>query len=106
MAGKPGGVASRRRRIVAIAIVGVLVAGGGIYWVRAPGPETARAALPQSRAVPVSAVTAARQDVPVYVTGLGTVQASFTIAIHSQVETISRPSVTPSSSATSGFTNE
>ncbi len=88
MASKPGGAASRRRRIVAIAIVGVLVAGGGIYWLRAPGPETARAALPQSRAVPVSAVTAARQDVPVYVTGLGTVQASFTIAIHSQVDGI------------------
>jgi multidrug efflux system membrane fusion protein len=88
VASKPGAAASRRRRIVAIAIAGVLVAGGGAYWLRAPGPETARAALPQGRAVPVSAVTAARQDVPVYVTGLGTVQASFTIAIHSQVDGI------------------
>jgi multidrug efflux system membrane fusion protein len=88
VAGKPGGAASRRGRIVVIAIACILVAGGAIYWLRAPGPETARAALPQSRAVPVSAVAAARQDVPVYVTGLGAVQASFTIAIHSQVDGI------------------
>jgi membrane fusion protein, multidrug efflux system len=88
VASNPGRAASRRRRIVVFAIACVLIAGGGIYWLRAPGPETARAALPQGRAVPVSAVMAARQDVPVYVTGLGTVQASFTIAIHSQVDGI------------------
>jgi multidrug efflux system membrane fusion protein len=36
--------------------------------------------------VPVSVATAARQDVPIYLTGLGTVQASFTVAIHAQVD--------------------
>jgi multidrug efflux system membrane fusion protein len=36
----------------------------------------------------VSVAVATRQDVPVYATGLGTVQASFTIGIHSQVEGI------------------
>src|SRR4051812_48221660 len=37
-------------------------------------------------AVPVSTATATRKDVPVYLTGLGTVQASLTVAIHAQVE--------------------
>jgi multidrug efflux system membrane fusion protein len=34
----------------------------------------------------VSIAVAARQDVPIYLSGLGTVQASFTIGIHSQVD--------------------
>ena len=37
-------------------------------------------------AVPVSVAIATRQDVPIYLTGLGTVQASFTVGIHSQVD--------------------
>jgi multidrug efflux system membrane fusion protein len=36
--------------------------------------------------VPVSVVVAARKDIPVYLTGLGTVQASSSVAIHSQVD--------------------
>jgi len=36
--------------------------------------------------VPVSIAVAAQQDVPIYLTGLGTVQASFTVGIHSQVD--------------------
>ena len=43
---------------------------------------------PGRPAVPVTVAVAARQDVPIYVTGLGTVQGSFTIAIHSQVDGI------------------
>ena len=53
---------------------------------RAPGSEPVRAAPPARPAVPVSIAVATRQDVPIYVTGLGTVQGSFTIAIHSQVD--------------------
>ena len=37
-------------------------------------------------AVPVSVGVASRRDVPIYLTGLGTVQASFTVGIHSQVD--------------------
>ena len=88
MTSNPSGAARRRRRIVVSAVVFVIVVGGGMYWYRAPGPEPARAALPSARAVPVSVATAIRQDVPIHVTGLGTVQASFTIAIHSQVDGI------------------
>jgi multidrug efflux system membrane fusion protein len=36
--------------------------------------------------VPVSVATASRQDVPIYLTGLGTVQALFTVGIHAQVD--------------------
>ena len=43
-------------------------------------------ARPAARVVPVTVALAARQDVPVYATGLGTVQAYVTVAIHSQVD--------------------
>ena len=36
--------------------------------------------------MPVRIAIVSRQDVPIYLTGLGTVQASFTIGIHSQVD--------------------
>jgi multidrug efflux system membrane fusion protein len=36
--------------------------------------------------VPVSVAIVQRQDVPIYLSGLGTVQASFTVGIHSQVD--------------------
>lgn len=52
----------------------------GLLPVRA---ETAPAAQP---AVPVSVAAATRQDVPVYLTGLGNVQASLTVGIHPQVD--------------------
>src|SRR5262249_52135438 len=79
--------ASRRRMIVVIVML-AMVAGGGLYWYWTPGPEAARAVLPSARPVPVAIAVAARQDVPIYVSGLGAVQASFTIAIHSQVDGI------------------
>jgi len=83
-----GGKATHRPRAVLFAVCcAVLIAGGMFYWYWAPGAEPARAALPSGR-VPVSVAIAARQDVPIQVTGLGTVQASFTIAIHSQVDGI------------------
>jgi len=50
------------------------------------GPDPAHAARPARPAVPVSVATASRQNVPVYLTGLGTVQALFTVGIHAQVD--------------------
>jgi multidrug efflux system membrane fusion protein len=72
---------------------GVLLMGGGAaiviaglaYWYLSQGPDPAHAA--RSRAtIPVSIATASRQDVPIYLTGLGTVQALYTVAIHAQVD--------------------
>ena len=76
------------RRWGAALVVGLaVVAGGATWWYQQGNSVPARAGAPP-RPVPVSVVRAARQDVPVYVTGLGTAQASFTIGIHSQVEGI------------------
>ncbi len=54
-------------------------------------PNTDLAAPAASRgpaAVPVRIAVASLQDLPIYETGLGTVQASFTIGIHSQLDGI------------------
>jgi multidrug efflux system membrane fusion protein len=85
-----GDKASIRSRFLLIAASLAVVAGGAaLYWYLVPGAGSAGAARPPPRpAVRVSVALAARQDVPVYVSGLGTVQASFTIGIHSQVEGI------------------
>lgn len=60
------------------------IAAGAIVFLRheeAPRPTAQRPA-----AVPVTVTTTARQDVPVLLQGLGTVQAFNTIAIHSQID--------------------
>ncbi len=89
MANNANGAARRRRRLVAIGVAFVVLASAGWYWYRGSASEPVRVAAPGSRPpVPVSIALAARQDVPIYATGLGTVQASFTIAIHSQVDGI------------------
>lgn len=61
-------------------------AGGGGYWYwKGPAPALAAKSAPRV-GVPVSVALAARQDFPIYLSGLGTVQASFTVGIHSQVD--------------------
>jgi membrane fusion protein, multidrug efflux system len=76
----------RRRRLVIAAIGAVLALGGLVYWSQAPGTAGTGARSGARTAVPVSVAAASRQDVPIYLTGLGTVQALFTVAIHTQVD--------------------
>ena len=79
---------SRRRKLL-IGVVLVAAAGGCAYWYWQQGPEPSRGGARAGRpAVPVTVAAASRQDLPIYVTGLGTVQASFTIGIHAQVDGI------------------
>ncbi|AMN44156.1 efflux RND transporter periplasmic adaptor subunit [Rhodoplanes sp. Z2-YC6860] len=68
-----------------LAVVLVLGAGtAGYFTWRAMQPAAvARSGPPK---VPVSVTNAVRKDVPIYLTGLGTVQATFTVGIHSQVD--------------------
>jgi membrane fusion protein, multidrug efflux system len=77
----------RRRVVLIIGCFVILAAAGFGYWNWGKGPDKAQAARkPGHAAVPVSVVTASRQDVPIYLTGLGTVQALFTVALHAQVD--------------------
>ncbi len=65
----------------------IVVVAAGFYWYATQGPSPAHAARsPAVAGVPVSVAVAEQQDVPIYLTGLGTVQASFTVGIHSQVD--------------------
>jgi multidrug efflux system membrane fusion protein len=76
-----------RRVVLTVALGAVFAAGGLLYGYLQQQPDVSRGARSQSRPpVPVSIATAARQDVAIYLTGLGTVQALFTVAIHSQVD--------------------
>jgi multidrug efflux system membrane fusion protein len=75
----------RRRTLIAISCLAVLVLGGIFFYWHRHGADTA-ASRPAARAVPVTVTAVARHDVPVSVIGLGTVQATFTVGIHSQVD--------------------
>jgi len=75
-----------RRALFIAALAAAVAASGLFYWYWSQGPDPAHAARKARAAVPVSVAAAARQDVPVYLTGLGTVQALFTVAIHAQVD--------------------
>jgi membrane fusion protein, multidrug efflux system len=85
-------IGSKRRRVgrIAVPIIALVVAGGGaVYWYRGgtEGTDAGRAARAPGRApVPVSVAVAARQNVPIYLTGLGTVQPIMSVGIHSQVD--------------------
>lgn len=82
-----GGARSRRRVLLFIIVLAVVAAAGTAYWSWPRGSEPARAARPPARPpVPVSIATANRQDLPIHLTGIGTVQASFTVKITAQVE--------------------
>jgi membrane fusion protein, multidrug efflux system len=84
---QPTGAARKRRRgLVIAAICAVLAVGGTVYWSQAPGAAGTGDRSKAHTSVPVSVAAASRQDVPIYLTGLGTVQALFTVAIHTQVD--------------------
>jgi multidrug efflux system membrane fusion protein len=79
----------RRRVVLWFAVCLAVLAGGGWFgWQQhftpSNAPREPRAAGRAS--VPVTIAVASRLDLPIYLTGLGTVQASYTVAIHSQVE--------------------
>src|SRR5882724_6577147 len=85
---------SRRHRLPKaslVSLIGMLTlaafcsAGGIIYGSWARSADRAEASRSAS-AVPVSIAVVVRKDIPVYLTGLGTVQASSTVAIHSRVD--------------------
>jgi multidrug efflux system membrane fusion protein len=74
------------RRVVVTA--GILVMAGAAFglwrWLEPPAAATIDPAA--SAGIPVDAVAASRADVPVYLRGLGTVQAYNTVTVHSRVD--------------------
>jgi membrane fusion protein, multidrug efflux system len=75
---------SKARPAALIAFVFALTASAVWIWPR--HPPAAAPARPAPASIPVSIAPVVRSDVPVFLTGLGAVQASQTIAIHPQVE--------------------
>ena len=74
------------RRVVMLAVSAIAI-GVAAGWYLLQSSEQVRAARPPAAvAVPVSVAVASRQSVPIYLSGLGTVQASYTIGIHAQVD--------------------
>ncbi len=70
-------------------IVVLLVVAGGLWAVLRPGsngPTNTTAAPAGGPAVPVTAARSSRQDVPVFLNGLGNVQAFNTVTIRPQVD--------------------
>jgi membrane fusion protein, multidrug efflux system len=82
-----GAARSRRTTLLMAGALAVTAAAGAAYWYWPHATDSARSAGPANRpAVPVSIALASRQDLPIYLTGIGTVQASFTVKIIAQVD--------------------
>ncbi len=64
----------------------LVLAIGGIAWHFAEPSATAETAPAVPAGVPVVAGVAQEQDVPIYLTGLGTVQAFNTVTVHTRVD--------------------
>ena len=76
----------RGRRVLLYCAV-VIALGSAEVWYLHQGPEPVRAARSSTPvAVPVTVAIATKRDLPIYLTGLGSVQASFTVGIRPQVD--------------------
>ena len=74
------------RRLIDGAAIFALVAIGVILWLRVEEPVPQAAAQTASPAIPVTAGTVKVEDVPVFLNGIGTVQAYNSVAIKSRVD--------------------
>ena len=74
------------RRWIGGAAIFALVAIGVILWLRVEEPVPQAAAQTASPAIPVTAGTVKVEDVPVFLNGIGTVQAYNSVAIKSRVD--------------------
>ena len=74
------------RRLIGEAAIFALVAIGVILWLRVEEPVPQAAAQTASPAIPVTAGTVKVEDVPVFLNGIGTVQAYNSVAIKSRVD--------------------
>jgi multidrug efflux pump subunit AcrA (membrane-fusion protein) len=76
-----------RRRVLVISTVVVAVAFAGVgAWYRLERAEPDGVVKAAAAPVPVTVAIASREDLPIYLSGLGVVQASFTVGIRPQVD--------------------
>jgi multidrug efflux system membrane fusion protein len=77
-----------RRKIVTIlvSLIVVVVVGGGVFASMRASASKSAAAPPPPPPVPVVAGAVARHDVPIYLTGVGTVIAYNTVVVRSQIQ--------------------
>src|SRR6516162_3720119 len=74
------------RRVIGAAVVVAMVAAAAVWWHRSGADVPQAAAQTASPAIPVTAGTVAIEDVPVFLHGIGTVQAYNSVAIKSRVD--------------------
>ena len=81
------------RRFFVIVLIVAVAGGGGWYWYTHRTPSTPtqttggrRGANNPNTVIPVLAVAAKKQDVAIYLDGLGTAQASATVTVKAQVD--------------------
>jgi multidrug efflux system membrane fusion protein len=80
-------VRNHRRYLLASLAILIAAWGGYVGWQhRATARMAAATAAAPSPAIPVSVATAQRRDVPIYLTGLGTVQAFNTVTVKTRVD--------------------
>jgi multidrug efflux system membrane fusion protein len=75
-----------RRKIIVLLVGVVVVLAGGVLAFKSESTSKASAATPASPPVPIVAGVVAQHDVPIYLTGVGTVIAYNTAIIHSQIQ--------------------
>jgi membrane fusion protein, multidrug efflux system len=74
-----------RHRVLVVSAVVLALAGVGT-WYELGRAQPERASKASAAAVPVTVAVTSKQDLPIYLTGLGAVQASFTVGIRPQVD--------------------
>src|ERR1700722_2211759 len=81
------GETKKRRSVMLIGAAGLMaLAAGGTYWYSGAESGAERGSRGALVGIPVTVAVVTRQDLPVYLTGIGTVQAMFTIDIHAKVD--------------------
>jgi membrane fusion protein, multidrug efflux system len=76
----------RRKIVISTVLLVAVLAGGGIFAFKRGSAPTSSAATPASPPVPIVAGVVAQHDVPIYLTGVGTVIAYNTDIVRSQIQ--------------------
>jgi multidrug efflux system membrane fusion protein len=75
-----------RVSVAVLALVALAVGAGGLVATHRTAAQPAAPPLQAAPAVPVTVATAVRRDYPVYLSGLGTVQAFYSVQLRPQVD--------------------